>query len=542
MRIRTLVRSAAVVLLAAAQAVRAEASSAAGTPARNLFLATEIYAVDRVNPAQTSAFGYPVSRATYHFDLRKAPRVAGGPINVMTFASTSPRFMWAVSSQRVAYIELTLTGFTERARLEIDSETRLPPGRLDALLQSPFASLPQLEEAIRRDWGVDDRTWSTLTTGGSCGIVDADNVLYVNAGRDGATLLAIGLVDPRKPEAGLKVRRRLDLSGVLPKAAGVPGAALVGLNMTYDGKLIAVGRRGLAAIERSLVGKPQVIALGDDETVSNGVAVDEKGGIYVASDRIMRKVVWNLYRLSVKESEGAWSAPYDTGRQPPTAKAGVGTGSTPALMGFGSDPDKLVVITDGADRMKLVAFWRDAIPNKFVQRPYARSLRVAGQIPAGCGLTPAPEFIQSRHSVVVRGYGAFVVNGVRSQGMANRLVDAMAEGPFFDPPAGAERFEWDPEYRQWRSAWTRPDLVSTSMAPGLSSPSGIVLVHGYTKKDGWEICGLDWDTGQTVHRTIFGRDPLGNGAYGSIQFLGRDDLLFNSIGGPIRAQLVRPEE
>ena len=37
------------------------------------------------------------------------------------------------------------------------------------------------------------------------------------------------------------------------------------------------------------------------------------------------------------------------------------TGATPTLMGFGNDEDKLVVITDGAKRMKLVAFWRDAI-------------------------------------------------------------------------------------------------------------------------------------------------------------------------------------
>ena len=31
-------------------------------------------------------------------------------------------------------------------------------------------------------------------------------------------------------------------------------------------------------------------------------------------------------------------------------------------MGFDKDEDKLVVITDGADHMKIVAFWRDAIP------------------------------------------------------------------------------------------------------------------------------------------------------------------------------------
>lgn len=46
----------------------------------------------------------------------------------------------------------------------------------------------------------------------------------------------------------------------------------------------------------------------------------------------------------------------------PCIKLGYGTGATPTLMGFGNDEDKLVVITDGAKRMKLVAFWRDAIP------------------------------------------------------------------------------------------------------------------------------------------------------------------------------------
>jgi hypothetical protein len=35
------------------------------------------------------------------------------------------------------------------------------------------------------------------------------------------------------------------------------------------------------------------------------------------------------------------------------------------MMGFGDDPDKLVVITDGADRMNLVAFWCDQIPDGY---------------------------------------------------------------------------------------------------------------------------------------------------------------------------------
>ncbi|HET8948590.1 MAG TPA: hypothetical protein VFQ07_16535, partial [Candidatus Polarisedimenticolia bacterium] len=276
--------------------------------------------------------------------------------------------------------------------------------------------------------------------------------------------------------------------------------------------------------------------------VSKGVAVDPKGGIYAVSDKMMRKLVWNGYRLSEKLSEGAWSAPYDTGRQPPAGKAGTGSGSAPSLMGFGDDKDKLVLITDGADRMKLVAFWRDRIPEGFKERPWARSLRVAGQVQVTCGLVPPPAFLQSEQSVVVRGYGAFVVDTVRAQGSDQGLVDAMAAGPVFEPAAGAERFQWDPVYGQWHSVWTRPDVVVTGAGPALSAPSNTVLVQGYTKKDGWELTGMDWNTGRTVHRSLFGPGPLGNGSLATIHLLGKDDLLLDSLGGPIRAQILPPRK
>jgi hypothetical protein len=108
----------------------------------------------------------------------------------------------------------------------------------------------------------------------------------------------------------------------------------------------------------------------------------------------------------------------------------------------------------------------------------------------------------------------------------------------FDPPVGVERVEWDPTSKQWRSVWTRNDVVGTSMVPAMSSASNIVFVNGYTKQDGWELTGMDWNTGETVHRTIFGQDNLGNGAYALIQFLENGDLLFNSVGGAARVKLA----
>jgi hypothetical protein len=315
------------------------------------------------------------------------------------------------------------------------------------------------------------------------------------------------------------------------------GARIAGLNLTYDGKLVILTNRSVTVVDRSFSGNRFTVELGPDEYVTNSMAVDEKGGIYVASDTTMRKLVWTGSKLSAAEEDGAWAALYDVGREPPGPKAGGGTGSTPTLMGFGNDPDKLVVITDGADRMKLVAFWRDAIPSDFEQKPGTQSRRVAGQIEVPCGLSPESEFIQSPHSVVVSGYGAFVVNGVRPQGAKDKLVDALLSGPQLEPAMGVERVEWSPAEREWRSVWARADVAGASMAPSASSTSKMVFVSGYTKKDGWEVTGLDWNSGQTVHRTVFGQDNLGNGALAQIQFLANGDLLFNSIAGPARVRL-----
>ena len=181
-------------------------------------------------------------------------------------------------------------------------------------------------------------------------------------------------------------------------------------------------------------------------------------------------------------------------------------------MGFGDDEDKLVVITDGSKRMKLVAFWRDEIPEDVVSVD-AGNPRIAGQQEISCGLPASTEWIQSEQSVVVSGYGAFVVNN------------------------GVERVQWDTEKNQWNSVWTRPDVSSISMIPSVSSISNMVFVNGYTTADGWEVSGLDWDTGATIHRVVFGQGNRGNGAYAIIQYLENGDLLFNSVGGPFRVKL-----
>lgn len=53
---------------------------------------------------------------------------------------------------------------------------------------------------------------------------------------------------------------------------------------------------------------------------------------------------------------------------------------------------------------------------------------------------------------------------------------------------------------------------------------------------GWEVTGLDWDTGKIVHRTIFGKTNYGNGAYALLEVYPDNNLIFNSIAGPFRIQ------
>ncbi|MEW6341584.1 MAG: hypothetical protein AB1704_12985 [Pseudomonadota bacterium] len=497
----------------------------AGGPPRNPFLAADKYAITHFDSSQSDSFPYDVPRGMFRVDLRKEPRIVRGPVNIMTLASTSPNYMWAASSEGLTYVDVSNNGFREVARITAPGQKTIPNELQDKILAQRFTSAEQVQKLVSDDYGLN---W-TRAVNGVYAVVDKDNHVFYNTA-DGSVSV-FGLVDESNPAAGIKLIRTVDMKPTIGRNL------LVGTGITYDGKFVVASNQTISVFDRSLEGEPQTVHFGEDEHVTNSFAIDEHNGIYIASDKYMHKLVWTGTRLSEDEADGAWKAPYDSGRQPPTVKIGTGTGSTPTLMGFGDAPDKLVVITDGADHMKLVAFWRDQLPAGWKTLPDAKSERIAGQVHVTAGLNPLPEFVQSEQSVVVNGYGAFVVNNIARSGEKDKLVDVLALGPVNQPGSGCQRFEWDPQVHRWHSVWARGDVVSTSMVPSVSAASGIVFVNGYYKKTGWEVTGLDWKTGKTVQRVSFGHDNLGNGAYAIIQFAPNGDLIFNSVGGPVRAAL-----
>lgn len=316
-------------------------------------------------------------------------------------------------------------------------------------------------------------------------MVDRDHRFYV--GEKGGAIAVYGDRAPAGPDAPI------ELKGRYPLPAGVTGH-LIGINMTFDGWVVTATEHGYVVLMSRDGQRSHAIRLRHAEGarhdntrpgygwVRNSFAVDEQGGIYVASRDHLHKVDWDGRRLA-----HGWTTPYSN-------TTGEGTGSTPALMGFG-DEDKLVVITDGDVRMNVVAFWRD-------------SGRQAASAPVKMGRLDL-QAIQSEQAVVVAGYGALVVNNQpRNEpwylpGRANRLlVSYLGSSPAYQP-FGVQKFEWSPATRGWREAWVNESVSSPNCVPMVSTGSGLAYLIG-ARDNQWTLEALDWSTGASAFHYVIG--------------------------------------
>ncbi|WP_287619698.1 hypothetical protein [Parabacteroides sp.] len=507
--------------------------SEATVPTPNPYLASEHYSLTHFNSAQTDAFPYAVKGGTFQMNPDDCASTWSGPVNLMTLSSTDPDYMWGMCSDRVSYIHIADGTFERVAEIGLPNGIQMnTEENLRKLVDTQYTSTDQLYADAVEILG---KYPQMSMSNGNYVICDNENYAYTNAR---TVICRYKLKEAGNPKAGIVLDKQVDMAPYMDNPQ-----TLVGMVMTYDGYLVVASGNGIAIIDRTMSMPPVVKLIPDDQVITNSAAVDEHNGIYIASNSrtpggkgIMHKFVWKNGKLSEDEADGAWTASYDGGPEAPAIKMGYGTGSTPTLMGFGDNEDKLVVITDGAKRMKLVAFWRDDIPEDAVPVD-AENPRIADQKEISCGLSASTEWIQSEQSVAVSGYGAFVVNNVIPNTVPDKIVAVLSIGPLVTPPFGVERLQWDTEKNQWYSVWTRSDVSSISMIPAISTASNMVFVNGYTEADGWEVTGLDWGTGATSHRVIFGQTSRGNGAYAIIQYMENGDLLFNSVGGPFRVKL-----
>ncbi|RGP37524.1 hypothetical protein D1012_09980 [Pseudotabrizicola alkalilacus] len=514
---------------------------ALGLPERNPFLSSDIYGVTHVNPAQQNSIPYKIPLRVQSVNLGALTPICGGPVNNATYSSVQPGYFWSVATDRVALIDARDGRWEKVADIDLPGAIRRSPEALRQIVDFTYRDIASAEAHLKAILG--DAPGNVLPAG-IYALVSNEDFVYSNAG---TTVSAIGLVDRSDPSKGLEVKARFDTATIIPPTSVMgeePSVGLVGMNMTYDGHVVVGSLNGVALIDAALTGG-QFISFDDENQIAtNSLAVDASGGIYVATGSkvpqqpgVMRKLVWTGERLSDDPVDGAWTAEYDGGDWPPAIKAGTGTGSTPTLMGFREGEDKLVLITDGSNRMKLVAFWRDEIPAEARVVEGALSHRIADQKPVRAGISEERPWLQSEQTIIVLGTGAFVVNNLIEEGHPDRIIDVLTVGPVHAPPHGVEKIVWNQKGKRFYSAWARGDVVSISMVPVASSGAGAVFVNGYSAEDGWEVTGLDWETGKTVSRTIFGQDNKGNGAYAILQFFPDGDMLFNSVIGPYRIPL-----
>ncbi len=368
--------------------------------------------------------------------------------------------------------------------------------------------------------------------GGLAGVyylLSADNVLYVG-GKN--SILAYADADPTDQKSKIILKKEWQ------KPAEIAGG-FNSMNMTYDGWLISISDDGwvvlinrdltqyhtlqLTGAEVAAAWNQRMLDAGRSQGaatwVRNGPAIDKDGNIFVPSLQHMHKIIWDGEKLSQDPADGAWIEPYsnkgdinvtfDNITDPTTGKpftfenVNVGSGATASLMGF-DDEDQFVVITDGDEVMNMVLFWRNEIPENWKQLPNAPGRRIAGMLRADIGQDDK-EAVQTEQSVVVGGYGAFVVNNAPANKPLEKAPDGAYVGlaghhPDFTPH-GVQKFEWDPEAQALKEAWVNSEVSSVNSVPLVSNGSNMVYTVG--ARDGkWTLEALDWSTGESAFHYV----------------------------------------
>ncbi len=339
--------------------------------------------------------------------------------------------------------------------------------------------IPQLEEGTAPQ---------SASISGAYNVLDRDNHLIVGRER---SLDVFGDATPGVRQSPIALLHRFSL----PDGAFCSDQdRMVGITMTYDGQVAFATEQGRVGVvprqpDRMTADNLVVYSIngpdcsggpaGAVETVSNSIAADEQGGIYVVTSHAMYRIDWDGHALTQ-----GWRATYAGAGGSGGGRLGAGSGATPTLMGTDAGDDRFVVITDGQDLMHLDLLWRDAIPDDWTPVRPGADRRIACEIPVTFG-NPDAQRSLSEQSVLVRGRSAFVVNNLQQlDPVTGRFPPQFApysqllSGLPGNAPRGIQRFDWDPATRTCDVAWSNPDVAIPNGIPTLSAATGYVYGIG----------------------------------------------------------------
>jgi hypothetical protein len=468
---------------------------------------------------------------------------AGNPIPVNTYLAASH---WPIShANSYAQASTDLAGPTKASEEYKLGFKDGAPGMITMAVSGPYP------DGSRTIWGADithiikykdtgngltiidkiekeNLVVSELLTGaaisGAYTLLDADNQFYLPQ-RQTINVYGDAIVDDAN--SAIQLLRSYELPSDLLID---PEELIVGFNMLYDGNIVYVTQNGLVGVSDRFFISVVHFQLPNEDVISNSIAVDEEGGIYIVTSKKMYRVQWTGTELTLEESKGGWAADYETGAESSGIRLGDGSGSTPTLMGTG-DEDKFVVITDGQDLMHIVLFWRAAIPTDWEQIEGTKSRRIAAQVPITFGDEDASLSL-SEQSVCVSGYGALVVNNLLASPTGSFIGDLLAGGNPVNAPYGAEKFIWNPASRKFSSVWVNQNVSFPSGIPCMSTGSNMMYCMG--QQDGtWNFTGLDWTTGALKFRKPLGALARFNSAYAATEISLNNGLYSGTILGNV---------
>ena len=365
------------------------------------------------------------------------------------------------------------------------------------------------------------------SSSGAYSVLDRDGHLVVAHRR---TLDVYGDRYPTQRRSPIVRLRSLDLGGVMCRRDD----RIVGITMLYDGMVAFATELGVVGVvprqparmrranlhtlsQNGADCDDSSVPADDLEQVSNSIAADEHGGIYVVTSKAQHKLRWDGHRLT-----RVWRAEYATGGVQGGARLGAGSGSTPTLMGTAPHDDKFVVITDGRPLMRLVLMWRDRIPADWRRIRPGASRRIACEVPVRFGDRSREQAV-SEQSVLVRGNAAVVVDNTHALDPAYaalpeqaRPYTVLADQVDANAPHGIERVDWQPRRRACTVRWANPDVSMPNGIPTMSVASG--LVYDVGQHDGvWGLSGVDFRTGKETLFVPSAPDPTENSFFAASQ-------------------------
>jgi hypothetical protein len=334
--------------------------------------------------------------------------------------------------------------------------------------------------------------------GGTYFFLDGDDVAYPTTGD--RSILKIRVTQDGK----LVKEHTWSLTDTVPS-----GDCLIATMPDWSGRVWFFTQQGLVGTLDRETGAVQTMHLPAGEEVTNSVATDETGGMYVVSTHA-------LYRLDANAAdvpEVTWRETYDRGTRLKPGNLSQGSGVTPTLLG-----DRWVAINDNADpQTNILVYDR--------RKGVADRLHCTQPVLAANAGTTDNSLVAAGSSFIIEnnyGYGgplSTLLGKTTTPGLARVMVDD--DG--------------------CHVAWTNDAIAPSSVA---KASLGNGLLYAYTKPkldsplqqslDAWYFTAIDIRTGKTVWSRLMGTGIQWNNHYAAI-YLGPDGAAYiATLAGLIR--------